>query len=146
MADKIYQLLYASQETAPLSDVDCESILKVSRENNARDDITGFLAYLPNGVILQILEGAKSAVQQKYRHITKDKRHARVTTVFENTCDERQFYGWSMGFRKLSQSEADTIPGFIDLRDGKTLANVGDGPTVIKLLKAIFAASAVGKK
>lgn len=142
MSKKLYQLLYVSQETAPLSDADCENILQVSRRNNARENITGFLAYLPNGAILQMLEGEKDAVHQKYERISKDSRHSRVTSVFESECDERQFFGWAMGFRKLSDSEADKIPGFIDLRDGKALANIGEGNSVVTMLKAIATANA----
>lgn len=140
MIKKMYQLLYVSKETAPLSDGDLESILVVSRQNNTRDEITGFLAYLPNGAIIQVLEGEKEAVQRTYERISKDTRHTKATTIFEHETDKRQFLEWSMGFRKLSQSEAKTVPGFIDLRDGKTLARLGNGPTVIALLKSILAA------
>ena len=145
MAGGIYQLLYVSQESSPLSDSDYESILRVSRKNNARDNITGFLACLPNGAILQMLEGEKTAVQQKYQHIAKDTRHKDSKVVFESNCDERQFFGWAMGFRKVSDSEAAKIPGFVDLSDSKVLANVGDGPSVVMLLKAIFAATTAQK-
>lgn len=141
MAQKMYQLLYVSKETSPLSDEDLESILKVSRQNNNRDQITGFLAYLPNGAIIQILEGEKEVVLRTYDRIAKDTRHTKATTVFEHESDERQFLEWSMGFRKMSESEAKAVPGFIDLRDGKTLARLGDGPTVITLLKTILVAN-----
>ena len=145
MAGEIYQLLYVSKESSSLSDSDYESILRASRKNNARDNITGFLACLPNGAILQMLEGEKATVQQKYQHIAKDTRHKESKIVFESKCDERQFHGWSMGFRKVPESEAAKIPGYIDLGDGKLLANVGDGPSVVMLLKAIFAATTAGK-
>jgi len=139
----MYQLLYVSKETSPLSDDHLESILKVSRENNNRDQITGFLAYLPNGVIIQVLEGEKKSVHRTYERIAKDTRHTNATIISEHESDNRQFLEWSMGFRKLSQAEAKALPGFIDLRDGKTLARLGDGPTVITLLKSILVANEI---
>lgn len=140
----MFQLLYVSKETAPMSDEDCESLLNTARRNNNRNNITGFLAYLPNGVIIQILEGEQDVVLQTFERISKDPRHTNTSIVFESEGDERQFFDWSMGFRKFSNSEAEKVPGFVDLRDDKALASLGDGPSVIMLLKSIFVANEAG--
>ena len=141
MAALVRQLLYVSQATTAMTTEDCESILSVARECNKRDGITGFLAYLPNGTIIQVLEGDSDAVSRTYKRISNDHRHTHVTTIIDTEGEPRLFSKWFMGFRMLEQSEVAMLPDFFNLRRGGVPRFLDGTPIAIKVLKTIFVAN-----
>lgn len=139
MPEPLRQFLYVSQSFHQLTTDDCEKILTVSRENNERDGITGFLAYLQNGTIIQILEGVPEIITRTYDRISKDFRHHSVTRIIDIECDERLFAEWSMGFRMLEEQEMSALPNFVNLRDGEVPELLDGATATIKVFKSIIA-------
>ena len=113
---KIYFLIYVSIASDDLSESRLVEILKVSRANNTRDDITGMLLYKERR-FMQLLEGPESAVCDAYRRIAQDVRHHEPTILLEGTTDERDFPDWTMGFQSLDGDIAHVTPGFSPFLD-----------------------------
>ncbi len=108
----IYTLVYVSSAIHPFSEEELAEILRVSRENNTRANITGLLLYA-DGNIIQILEGEKSAVDTLYDHIAKDPRHQRILRLFAKEADGRSFPDWSMGYKQMTGAElSEKLPGY----------------------------------
>lgn len=111
------RLLYISTMRAPLAATDVGEILRVSRANNARDDITGLLI-VGNNRFLQLLEGPAAAVDRTYDRIKQDPRHFAAVTLDDREGDTRLFPEWAMGEAML----ADGVP--------KTLLDRIEDPTL----------------
>lgn len=108
-------LVYVSSIAHPCTVTDLQEILKCSRENNARDDITGLLLYR-DGQFIQTLEGPEDAVDRLYQQIRLDPRHHQVMTVLHGPLDSRMFTDWSMGFWNvddLDDSRRDDVSAFL---------------------------------
>ena len=115
---KIYFLVYVSIASSDLSEQQLVDILKVSRENNTRDDITGMLLYKDRR-FMQLLEGPETAVCATYTRIARDVRHHDATILLEGITGERDFVDWSMGFQALDGEAARSIPGYSQFLDVK---------------------------
>ncbi len=90
----MHQLLYISTAT-PNSVVSTDQILRISRTNNVRDDITGLLFF--NGQrFLQALEGPENAIARTIARIRADARHRAIVVLSERTVEVREFGSWSM--------------------------------------------------
>jgi len=107
----MYYTIYASCATSPFSQQQLVDLLKQSRENNERSDITGILLY-NRGTFIQLLEGEEQTIKSLYQKIDKDPRHKLMFTLMEGHKDERQFPNWSMAFRDLDSPEIRKLPGF----------------------------------
>lgn len=108
----IYTLVYVSSALHPFSEEELAEILRVSRENNTKIDITGLLLYA-DGNIIQILEGEKRAVEALYTHIAKDPRHQSILRLFAKNADMRSFPDWSMGYKLMTRAElSEKLPGY----------------------------------
>ena len=96
----ITQLTYLSRngltaDTASLSD-QLGEILAVSRRNNQRDGITGYL--VSDGTwFMQILEGDHEKVMAALVRIRFDPRHSDVAVISTREIRTRSFPHWSMG-------------------------------------------------
>lgn len=95
--EQLVRLIYVSVMTEACDTEALENILKVSRANNAKHGITGVLCY-DLAYFLQSLEGPKSAVNELYTNISRDKRHQYLTLLEYADIEERIFGEWSMGF------------------------------------------------
>ncbi len=98
----LVRLLYASRAAAALGDDELVAILRKSKANNPGQGITGVLCF-SEGVFMQVLEGGRSAVNELYRRIAADPRHAQVELLLYEEIGERRFAGWSMGQVNLSR-------------------------------------------
>lgn len=110
----MYHLVYVSHATHALHEADLLTILNESRVNNKKKEITGMLLYLQERFI-QALEGNKAIVNNLYEEIRKDPRHKKVTLILEGNSPHRLFKDWSMGFKKISESDFTRLSGFTDL-------------------------------
>lgn len=92
------QIIYLSRACADRARIDDEvaTILAVSRANNARQDITGYLV-ADAGWFLQVLEGPEGAVLSTYDRIRQDGRHTEIALVGRRPIRARSFSRWSMG-------------------------------------------------
>ena len=84
---------------------------------NPSHAITGMLLY-GNGVFLQALEGDEQVITDLYRKIERDDRHVEVKLLHRRTIETRQYPEWSMGFRRLSDAEAQAVEGLRDYQKG----------------------------
>jgi hypothetical protein len=116
------QLIYYSKNTLDADDrgqlANLREILEVARRKNGENGVTGYLIF-DKAYFLQILEGEREAVEETYRRIAGDRRHADVTLVDQRTIAQRNFSDWSMGsaMRSIDHEEvylAHGISGVID--------------------------------
>lgn len=72
-----------------------DEILRVSRHNNDRDQLTGALIY-DNTTFLQWLEGGEVEIRRAFGHISRDSRHAEIKLLTVRKLQDRWFPDWSM--------------------------------------------------
>ncbi len=95
----IYQILYVSEKDKKFSDEMLDDIIEKSQQNNKKYGLTGILINSGN-FFIQLLEGAKKDVEDRYTVIFADPRHRNVRTILTNEATERLFPNWSMGLVK----------------------------------------------
>lgn len=109
----MYTIVYTSKSTQPVTDDDLRGILHKARSNNTELGVSGMLLY-HDGCFIQVLEGERDVVRGLYKKIDGDKRHNSVVTLWDGEIAERQFDGWSMGFRQSAEDDLKNVPGFTD--------------------------------
>ncbi|MBA4761425.1 BLUF domain-containing protein [Sphingomonas sp.] len=100
------QIMYISS-AAHCAPIDVAQILTVSRRNNARDGVTGFL-YADGRRFLQVLEGPAEAVERAFVRIGADPRHRAVVTLSRREIEAREFGEWAMAHR-MSGGDTDAL-------------------------------------
>ncbi len=115
---QLYSLIYVSIATDEPGSEELLEILRVSRVNNTRDDITGLLLYKDRR-FMQLLEGPETAVCATFARIARDMRHHDVTILLEEKAEGRDFPDWSMGFQALDDEAVRATPGFSAFLDVK---------------------------
>jgi Sensors of blue-light using FAD len=115
----VLSMAYLSSASFPFSDGDLATLLMNSRANNGRAGVTGMLLYR-DGQFLQVLEGAEQAVRERFARIEADPRHRDVHKLMEAAITERQFPTWNMGYRAVTDTLADVIPGYVDFFGGRS--------------------------
>ena len=93
----IFQTFYVSRAVAPFDNAAVQSILQISRRNNARVDVTGCLLF-SGRCFAQVLEGDQDVVRALATRIVADVRHGDLRFLFEVARDEREYADWSMGY------------------------------------------------
>ena len=93
----LVRILYVSEITASISDIDVQVILGSSQMKNRRLDVTGVLARSPEN-FLQVLEGRREAVIEVMRRVTSSTRHCNVRVLMDEEITRRSFPEWGMGF------------------------------------------------
>ena len=128
-------LIYISSATSWPSGQDLTELLVQARSRNSKKNITGMLLY-GNATYMQVLEGDKKDVLEIYKSIQQDPRNMSVVTLVEEEISRREFPGWSMGFRNLTATTCQDLPGFTDVfKAGFDKASVVNNQGVaIKLL------------
>jgi hypothetical protein len=135
---KLYFLIYVSIASDDMGAEALLEILRVSRENNTRDDITGLLLYKERR-FMQLLEGPETAVCATYGRIARDPRHRDAAVLLEGETVERDFADWSMGFQNLDEETARSTPGFSPFLDAKfSVFDFGSDPSRAHQLLRIF--------
>ena len=107
----MYHLVYLSHATRPLAHEDVLTLLRVSRDNNARAELTGVLLYAHER-FFQVLEGSRTAVKATAARIARDPRHSRMQVLLEEPIADRTFVQWAMGFVPADTLPADTQAAF----------------------------------
>lgn len=115
----VYELCYKSKVVEGIKEQDFIKILKSSKNNNDRDDITGALVYHA-GVFFQIVEGPKIKILELYDRLLKDVRHFDVKLIWRGLKSERTFADWDMAFLtskgKKSKIKLDGTLDFVNLK------------------------------
>lgn len=92
------QILYVSESTGPLDEVELARVVQQSRNNNALDGVTGLL-WSDGTRFVQVLEGDAEALDDAMRRIAADPRHRSITVLHDRVVAEREFGSWSMELR-----------------------------------------------
>jgi hypothetical protein len=116
---QLKSLTYTSLARLDLAAEDIEAIHRTARELNALDGVTGLLVF--NGThFLQIIEGAKAAIDDLVERLRRDPRHGGFEIRDQRVIEHRSFPGWSMELVRVSGSFfdardtiADRLPGSI---------------------------------
>lgn len=129
------QLAYVSNSVRLMSEMDLTDLLIQARTINAEHGITGMLLYKDRS-FLQVLEGDSESVHAIYARITRDRRHEKVRTLYDEPIDKRDFPDWTMGFRNLSGSDLESLVGYTSFMDKPDVARTffEDLTTAKKLL------------
>jgi hypothetical protein len=93
----VFQTFYVSRSTVPFDNASVQSILQISRRNNARIDVTGCLLF-SGRCFAQVLEGDEKVVRSLVGRVAKDSRHGNLRFLSEVRRDEREYGDWSMGY------------------------------------------------
>ena len=89
----LLQLIYLSQETAPLTSRELTELVAHSSRANEPRRITGAL-YYGGGLFIQAIEGYQSDVLRLYTKILDDPRHEDVELIAIRPIKERSFAAW----------------------------------------------------
>jgi hypothetical protein len=137
----LFALVYTSQATKGFDDSTLMEIFAISRRNNLRDQITGFLIYR-EGYFLQLLEGPEAKVRECFARIQKDHRHRALVLQGEAHSSERMMPDWSMGqvTLKPGQPTSDRIIDLFELARNNQIYENSD--SLMSLVK-IFSKDAV---
>lgn len=111
---ELISVLYVSSATASYSDGQLIDFLRSWRDHNTENRITGFLLY-EQGNFIQVLEGPDAAVHELVESIQGDARHSGMIILWQRGITEREFGTWCMGFRKLSELDAEDQKAFSTL-------------------------------
>jgi hypothetical protein len=111
---KLLQVVYVSSAVEPWTEEALMEALKTFREKNARRGITGMLLH-SDGNFIQAIEGPPGEILPLERKIAADPRHRGFITMIRRELAAREFDGWSMGFRNLSQRDLSAFPGWADV-------------------------------
>ena len=102
------QVIYISTVARDALSMHAGQILQKSRDNNARDGVTGLL-YFDGKRFLQVIEGEDAAIARTYARIQKDPRHRAVVILSDRTVDDRDFGEWSMAWKEPGDDATDFI-------------------------------------
>ena len=110
---ELIHIVYVSFAQKELSEKELTGLLREIRGKNAEQGVTGLLLY-NDGAFIQVIEGSKEIINRVFKSISNDQRHNNVVKLLEEPIDQRAFPDWTMGFRKISDEQSASIPGFSD--------------------------------
>ena len=105
---RLVQTLYYSRPSPGVTMTDVDDILRVARERNAQQAITGALLFRQD-LFVQVLEGERSAVSEVLTGIVGDPRHHDVVLVGAREITRRDFADWSMAHVSLTEDSVATV-------------------------------------
>lgn len=94
-------LAYVSSAVPGLGLKELKQILRRSRENNFRSEISGYLVF-DGEHFLQLLEGETEVLDDLYLRIARDGRHQALRLLFHDRIDQRAFGEFCMGCTNLA--------------------------------------------
>ncbi|HMG10710.1 MAG TPA: BLUF domain-containing protein [Mucilaginibacter sp.] len=109
-------IVYVSTAQRLLSEKEVIDLLKVSRTNNKKYNVTGILLYC-QGTFMQVLEGDKIFIDRIYKVIELDPRHKNVIKLASGISKKRSFPDWSMAFASVNPETLQEIEGFLSSTD-----------------------------
>ncbi|MTE27524.1 BLUF domain-containing protein [Winogradskyella ouciana] len=96
-----YSVIYQSKSQSHFAPMDIELMLMKAKRKNKRLKITGCIVYADNKFI-QLIQGPKDAIIDLYKEIKADKRHFKVTTLLEQSTEQKIWSDWSMAMLDFS--------------------------------------------
>ncbi|MGX5173842.1 BLUF domain-containing protein [Aliikangiella sp. IMCC44653] len=110
-AENVWQLAYISRAVNIQSEDDLVEILNISRKNNLKASISGFLMY-GDGCFFQVIEGPRLEIDNLYQTLLTDTRHHSLVLLLNRDIPQRLFDTWSMAFRRFTYLRTREIIGF----------------------------------
>jgi len=108
------RVIYCSEASVPMSNLlNVASILAVSSRNNARDDISGLLAFA-EGTFIQVIEGPAQAVESLMSRLADDPRHRNMRVLGTDLATDRAFNAWIMETPKVRPEHAAMLKTIVD--------------------------------
>ena len=130
-------IVYFSSSVDSLDENDLAAILEQSRQNNSKLGITGVMLYV-RGSIVQVLEGAKLAVDTLFERIQHDNRHKDVMAVLNRPIAQRQFGNWAMGYETLTTRQLEELKAVVDLDNPEGMGSQANDPILLRLIKVFY--------
>jgi len=115
----VYHLIYVSSAVHLFTQEQLKQLLEVSRANNGKCGVSGLLLYV-DGNFIQVLEGEQREVLATHQRIAKDPRHQGMITLLQGDVSQREFDGWTMGFKYVDQAAGKELPGYSDFLNKKS--------------------------
>jgi hypothetical protein len=122
----LYQLTYRSEAKLGITAEDIISILRQSEANNPKYEVTGCLVF-NEGYFVQLLEGEKEIVKERFAIIEADQRHEMVEVLSEGQTSDRMFEDWKMAYIKLPDDPDSKLESQVKA-DLKTLEENAERP------------------
>lgn len=114
MARSLERIAYCSKATISMDSLlVIADILAVSQRNNARDQLTGALAY-SEGRFFQIIEGQTVDIDRLMKRVSLDRRHTDIHVVSRVPVEGRLFADWSMNAPRISPEMAPLLKEAVD--------------------------------
>jgi hypothetical protein len=136
-ATAMFQLVYSSTATRPLSEEELQALLATARQKNDQAGLTGLLLY-KDGSFIQCLEGDRSAVKSLMAKIAKDPRLKDVKIMVEGDANGRDFMDWSMGFKRVDGSHSAPFEEVFKTDGNGKNGTDGSAESVPKLLLRLY--------
>ena len=114
--DELIHLAYVSTQTRDMKAADLIGLLREARGLNERRNISGLLLH-KNQSFFQVIEGARSRVQETFNSIMCDQRHEGVEVLFDEPLEAREFSDWQMGFLDLDGIDVSMLRGYSNFFD-----------------------------
>ena len=123
----LFHCIYTSVQTHPLSAAEVSALVKQSRENNAKNNLTGVLLHVGQ-TFFQVLEGEQEVLERLYAKILNDPRHTRITRIIFEPIPRRYFADSDMSLAVLSpEALAELLETPDPARIDTLLAEVDEG-------------------
>jgi hypothetical protein len=135
----LHHLFYCSLAKKNILKDDILDILKCSRRNNEKIEVTGILVYWKKtNQFLQLLEGKENVVLNLYDKICMDSRHSLSRIIYQENILERGFKAWTMAFKSIDEIDTSSIDGFSEFSKlGFTNERTKVSPSIaIKLMQS----------
>lgn len=95
LSRELVSVIYSSRAAREFTPDDLDRLLLNSRQRNETTELSGLLLYR-SGTFLQLLEGPRKAVWQRFSSIERDPRHTEVVVQSAEPIDQRMFGHWAM--------------------------------------------------
>lgn len=135
---QLIHCIYASDAAPIFRESEIPALLEQARASNERRSVTGMLLYI-EGSFFQVLEGEREIVDDLYRRIQGDPRHARITMIIREPIAARDFGEWTMGFSTVDAQDAGQLIGENDFFTSASCVAQLDSGRAKKLLAAFGA-------
>jgi hypothetical protein len=115
----LYELVYVSLATDDMSADELRALADDARQRNARRGVTGLLFHHRREFV-QLLEGPKAAVRDRYETIFRDPRHGQLHLLWEGDIGQRSFGSWPLvliapGMPELAELQTPAPGSALDL-------------------------------
>ncbi len=115
------ELVYVSHAKVHFGHQDLVKLLETARAHNAENKITGMLLYDGYEAFIQAIEGAKDQVEALFQTISQDPRHERISVLWRNDIEKRNFPDWQMGFKDIRELSVQELEGYSDFMQNRNV-------------------------